>query len=464
MKITFLGAAGEVTGSQHLIETDSQRILLDCGLFQGRRQEARIKNEHFFCDPRNLDGVILSHAHNDHCGNLPGLYKAGYRGHVFCTPATADVAEVMLHDSAHIQEEDAKYLNRKHPPGTPRIQPLYDDGHVNAIVKRFETIPYGEWHDLSKFLRLRFQDAGHILGSAITELEILDKGDWKRVVFTGDLGRRDIPLLRDPVRVEGCDVLITESTYGNRVHPPSDDIKTHLKRILKRAVERGGRVIIPAFSLGRTQAFVYFLNQLYNSGELPSIPVFVDSPLSNEITSIYRHHSDSMDVQLQREMQTDKDPFSFPGLRYVTTQAESMQLNHRKGAMVVISASGMCEAGRIVHHLLHGIGDPKNTVVLLGFQAENTLGRRIHDRLPRVRILDHEIDVKADVESLEGLSAHADVEDFKWWFEGLSAVRGVGRAFVVHGESASAHALAHMLEDICDEPPTVPAYRESFEV
>lgn len=464
MKITFLGAAGEVTGSQHLIETDSQRILLDCGLFQGRRAEARVKNEKFYCDPRNLDGVILSHAHADHSGNLPGLYKAGFRGDIFCTPATADVAEVMLHDSAHIQQEDAKYLNRKHPPGTPRIQPLYDDGHVDAIVKRFETIAYGQWHDLSKNFRLRFQDAGHILGSAITEMEIRDNGDWKRVVFTGDLGRRDIPLLRDPVRVEGCDVLITESTYGNRVHLPSDDIKTHLKRILKRAVERGGRVIIPAFSLGRTQAFVYFLNQLYNAGELPSIPVFVDSPLSKEITSVYRNHADSMDVQLQKELRMDKDPFSFPGLRYVATQAESMQLNHRKGAMVVISASGMCEAGRIVHHLLHGIGDPKNTVVLLGFQAENTLGRRIHDRLPRLRILDHEIEVKADIESLEGLSAHADVEDFKWWFEGLSAVRGVGRAFVVHGESESAQALAHLLEDVCDEPPTVPTYRQSFEV
>ncbi len=464
MKITFLGAAGEVTGSQHLIETDSLRILLDCGLFQGHRADARFKNEHFHCDPKNLDGVILSHAHADHCGNLPGLYKAGYRGPIFCTPATADVADVMLHDSAHIQEEDARYLNHKHPPGAPRIQPLYDDDHVTAVMKRFETISYGEWHDLSKDFRLRFQDAGHILGSAISEMEIREKGDWRRVVFTGDLGRRDTPLLRDPQRVEGCDVLITESTYGNRIHPRADDIKAQLKFILNRAAARGARVIIPAFSLGRTQTFVYFLNQLYQAGELPSIPVFVDSPLSKEITSVYRNHPEAMDVDDHRGLQHGHDLFSFPGLRYIATQSESMELNHRKGAFVVIAASGMCEAGRVVHHLVHAIGDPNNIVVLIGYQAENTLGRRIHDRLPTVRILDRQLDLRAEVELLEGLSAHADAEDFKWWFEGLAAVRGVGRAFVVHGEQASSQALAQLLDHVCDEPPTLPQYRQSFEV
>ena len=464
MKITFLGAAGEVTGSQHLIETDKFRILLDCGLFQGHRAESRRKNEQFLCDPKNLDGVILSHAHADHCGNLPGLYKAGFRGPIFCTPATADVADIMLHDSAHIQEEDARYLNRKHPPELPRIQPLYDDDHVTAVVKRFETIPYGEWHDLSKDFRLRFQDAGHILGSAITEMEICEKGDWKRVVFTGDLGRRDTPLLHDPQRVDGCDVLITESTYGNRIHPPADDIKSQLKIILNRAVARGGRVIIPAFSLGRTQTFVYFLNELHNAGELPSIPVFVDSPLSSEITSVYRKHSASLDVDFHRIMQSDRDPFSFPGLRYIGSQSESMGLNQRKGPFVVIAASGMCEAGRVIHHLLHGLSEPNNTVLLIGYQAQNTLGRRIQDRMPVVRVVDHEIKVRAEIASLQGLSAHADAEDFKWWFEGLGAVRGVGRAFIVHGEQESSLALAHLLDHVCDEPPTLPQFGESFEV
>lgn len=464
MKITFLGAAGEVTGSQHLIETDRLRILLDCGLFQGHRLEARRKNEKFHCDPKNLDGVILSHAHADHCGNLPGLYKAGFRGPIFCTPATADVADIMLHDSAHIQEEDARYLNRKHPPDAPRILPLYNDDHVTEVVKLLETIPYGEWHELSKDFRLRFQEAGHILGSAITEIEIRDKGEWKRIVFTGDLGRRGTPLLHNPQRVEGCDVLITESTYGNRIHPPEDDIKTQLKTILNRAARRGGRVIIPAFSLGRTQTFIYFLNELHNAGELPSIPVFVDSPLSYEITSIYRKHASSLDAAFHRRLQSDRDPFSFPGLRYIGSQSESMGLNQRKGSFAVISASGMCEAGRVVHHLLHGLQDPNNIVLLIGYQAENTLGRRIQERMPVVRVLDQDIELLADVEVLQGLSAHADAEDFKWWFEGLGAVRGVGRAFIVHGEQESAVALSHLLDHVCDEPPTIPQFGESFVV
>lgn len=464
MKITFLGAAGEVTGSQHLIETADFRVLLDCGLFQGHRAESRHKNEQFYCDPKSLSGVILSHAHADHCGNLPGLFKAGYRGPVFCTPATADVASIMLRDSAHIQQEDARFLNKKRPPGAPHIRPLYDIDHVDGIVKRFETIDYGDWHDLAKGFRLRFQDAGHILGSAIVELEVRERADWKRIVFTGDLGRRSTPLLRDPVRVEGCDVLITESTYGNRIHPPTDDIKSKLKAILHKAMEREGRVIIPAFALGRTQTFVYFLNELYNNHELPSIQVFVDSPLSNEITSVYRRHMAMLDVEFQRTLQLDKDPFSFPGLRYVANQSESIQLNHRPGAFVVISASGMCEAGRVLHHLLHGLGDSKNTVVLIGYQAENTLGRRLQDGCPTVKILDRQVEVLAQIESLEGLSAHGDAEDFKWWFEGLAAIRGVGRAFIVHGEQEASIALAHLLDHVCDEPPTLPKYRESFEV
>jgi metallo-beta-lactamase family protein len=464
MKITFLGAAGEVTGSQHLIETDTLRVLLDCGFFQGHRAEARKKNEQFHCHPKTLSGVILSHAHADHCGNLPGLYKAGYRGPVFCTPATAEIAHVMLLDSSHIQQEDAKYLQQKLGPDHPPIEPLYDDEDVEGVVDNFETIPYGQWHELSKDFRLRFNDAGHILGSAITEMEIQDNGDWKRVVFTGDLGRRGLPILRDPVRVGGCDVLITESTYGNRLHPPSDDIKEQLQKILKRAAANGSRVIIPAFSLGRTQALVYFLNELANAGELPSIPVFVDSPLSKEITSVYRRHSEIMDVQFQRELQTDKDPFAFPGLRYVATQQESVALNHRKGPFVVIAASGMCEAGRVVHHLRHAIEDPNNIILLIGFQAENTLGRKLHDKWRTVRIFDHLVELNAEVESLQGLSAHADADDFKWWFEGLAADRGVGRAFIVHGEPDSAQALAHLLDHVCDEPPTIPKFGETFEV
>jgi metallo-beta-lactamase family protein len=465
MKLTFFGAAGEVTGSQHLIETEKLRLLLDCGLFQGRRAEARAKNEQFRCRPKQLHGVVLSHAHIDHCGNLPGLYRAGFRGPIFCTPATADVARVMLVDSARIQQEDVRYLRRHLQPGHPPIDPLYDEDDAVATCKLFETLPYGEWHDLADDVRLRFAEAGHILGSAIVELEIRERGTWRRVVFTGDLGRRHLPLLRDPQLVDGCDVLITESTYGDRLHPPASDLQANLLRILKRAVELQGKVIIPAFSLGRTQAIVYFLNKLYNDGVLPALQVFVDSPLSKELTAIHRRHSRELDVEVLGVMRTDPDPFSFGGLTYVSTQQESMALNHRPGPFVIIAASGMCENGRVVHHLKHAVADDRNTVVIIGFQAEHTLGRQIQEKRPTVRIFDRQVPLHAEVEVLQGLSAHADAEDFRWWFNHLAqSGRGVGRAFVVHGEASGAQAVARLLDDVCDEPPTIPKLFESFDV
>lgn len=464
MRITFLGAAGEVTGSQHLIETDDRRILLDCGLFHGHRAEAYAKNRTFRCRPKDLDAVILSHGHIDHSGNLPGLYRAGFRGPVFCTSATADVTDIMLRDSAKIQAEDARYLRKKLPAGSPAIEPLYDDADVRGIVSRFETLEYHEWHDLAPDVRLRFVDAGHILGSAICELHIQDRGDWKRVVFSGDLGRRGLPLLRDPEPVSGCDVLICESTYGNRVHAPPNDIKTALLRIIREAFARGGRVVIPAFSLGRTQHVVYYLNELTNERLLPDVPIYVDSPLSNRLTAVYRRHTDIMDVPVQRSLLKDSDLFGFRGLTYITSQKESAALNYEKGPMVIISASGMCENGRILHHLRHSIEDERNTVVIIGFQAEHTLGRRIVERQPKLRIYDRFFDLKAQVEVLNGLSAHADALDFRWWIDHMSQDRGIGQAFIVHGEPASALGLAGLLDHTSDEPPIIPQLYESFEV
>ncbi len=464
MKLTFLGAAGEVTGSQHLIETSHRRILLDCGFFQGHRAESRQKNEQFFCRPKDLDAVILSHAHTDHLGNLPGLYKTGFRGPVFCTPPTEDVAQVMLYDSVHIQEEDAKYLSRSLKSNHPPIDPLYDESHVAGVLKRFESCAYGAWHQLAPDMKIRFTDAGHILGSAIVEIELEDHQTWKRVVFTGDLGRRGLPLLRDPQLVDGCDVLITESTYGDRLHEPTHDIEAHLERIIRTVVERGGRVVIPAFSLGRTQTLVYFLNRLFNQGRLPKVPVFVDSPLSKEITSVYRRHLRELDVDLQRELQNDNDPFLFPGLRYVNSASESAGLNQLRDPFVVIASSGMCEAGRIVHHLKHSVADERNAIVMIGFQAQHTLGRRIQERQPYVRIFDRQIPLRAEVESLSGLSAHADADDFRWWFDHLAQTGGVGRAFVVHGEERSARAVVELLENVSNEPAIIPHFSESFEV
>lgn len=464
MKLTFHGGAGEVTGSQHLLEVGDRRILLDCGLFQGHRAESRAKNEQFHCRPHDLDAVILSHAHIDHSGNLPGLYKAGFREHVFCTAATMDVAQLMLEDSARIQEEDARYLKEKLQEGHPSLEPLYTREHVAALLHNFQPLDFHEWHELADDFRIRFSDSGHILGSAITEIEAEEHGEVRRIVFTGDLGRRGLPLLRDPEIVEGCDVLITESTYGNRVHPSASDIKGELERIVREASIVGGRVVIPAFSLGRTQHLVYFLNELHNEGRLPGIPIFVDSPLARRVTRVYRDHVDIMDAKVQDLLDHDQDPFGFPSLVYVGNQRESLELNRREGAFVVISASGMCESGRVVHHLKHAVSKPENTIVLIGFQGQHTLGRKIADRHPVIRIFDQEYQLRANVEVLSGLSAHADAHDFRWWFEQMHATSSIGQAFIVHGEDEQARAQLQVLDEFCDEPPIIPVLHQTYEI
>lgn len=455
MKLTSFGAAGEVTGSQHLLEIGERRILLDCGLFQGHRAEARAKNERFHCQPRQLDAVILSHAHIDHCGNLPGLSRAGFKGPIFCTEATADVAELMLDDSVRIQAEDSRYLSGRLRPGHPSTDPLYDQEDVKKVVKHFDPCRYHEWYEVAEDIRIRFSDAGHILGSAITEIEAMDGATSKRIVFTGDLGRRGLPLLRDPELVDGCDVLITESTYADKVHPTVGDTKAELERIIDDAYRTGGRVIIPAFSLGRTQNIVYFLNELANQRRLPAISVFVDSPLSKRITGAYRRHLEDMDAEVQKLLQSDHDPFSFPGLTYVQTTDESIALNGRDGPAVIVASSGMCESGRVVHHLKHGLGNPNNTVVLMGFQAANTLGRRIAERQRFVRIFDRDVAVRCKVETLGGLSAHADAEDFQWWFKAMHGTSHIGQAFIVHGEPNSAAEQVKLLDEFCDARPIV---------
>lgn len=466
MKLTFLGAAGEVTGSQHLLETDRLRLLLDCGFFQGRRAESRKKNEEFHCKPRTLDGVVLSHAHIDHCGNLPGLYRAGYKGPIFCTEATADIAEIMLMDSAKIQEEDARYLTKRLKGDHPSVDPLYTADDVKKMRKQFEPLSYDDWHELSPDFSIRFRRAGHILGSAITEMNITEKGEIRRVVFTGDLGRRGLPLLHDPQFIDRADVVICESTYGNRVHLPPGDLKEALRKIIHETAAKNGKVIIPAFSLGRTQQLVYFLNDLYNSGDLPNIPVFVDSPLSTKLTNVFRYYQTEMDEEVAQVLRDDEDGdiFGFEKLHYTRSQEESIALNRRKGSYVVIASSGMCENGRIRHHLKHAVENENNTVVIIGYQAQHTLGRRIVERQPRLRIFDQDFKLKARVEVLNGLSAHADAHDFQWWFEKLCEVGGAGQVFLVHGEEDPAKSLAGLIDNLCDSEPIIPQRFDSYEV
>ena len=466
MKLTFFGAAGEVTGSQHLIETETGgrfRLLLDCGLFQGARKASRAKNESFECRPRLLDAVVLSHAHIDHCGRIPQLVAAGFKGPIYCTRATADIIELMLSDSAKIQEEDAAFLADKLGPDDPSAKPLYTLDDVRQTMRQIEAFDYRDEQTIFEGVQLRFSDAGHILGSAITELTIREGTQRTRLAFTGDLGRRDMPLLSDPEPIEAPDILISECLYAGRTHPPPGDIKKMLATLVEQARQRDGRLILPAFSLGRTQQVLYFLNELWNEQSLAPIPIFVDSPLATRLTAIYRSQTDIMDDDVQETLEDDDDIFKFPTLRYIRKRDASIALNRRDDAFAVISASGMCENGRVVHHLRHGIEHPDTTICLLGYQAPRTLGRRIADRDETVRIHGRNYELNATVHQLGGLSAHADKTDLRWWFEQVAETGPIDRCFFVHGEPEMARDMAELVDDLV-ERHDAPHAGQSFEV
>ena len=465
MRLTFYGAAGEVTGSQHLLELDGFRCLFDCGMFQGRRRESREKNETLHCRPKDLDAVFLSHAHIDHCGRLPQLVAAGFEGPIFCTPTTAEIAGLMLRDSAYIQQEDAKYLSKKLPPDAPRFEPLYTLDDTIQTIKQFEPIPYHQTETPFEGVQVRFSDAGHILGSAITELTVRDGGKEKRIVFTGDLGRRGMPLLRDPEPVDAADVVIAECLYAGRVHPPPADLQSALKRLIDKADREGGRLILPAFSLGRTQQVLYFLNQLSNAGQLPEkMPVVVDSPLATKLTDIFRDSQHVMDADVQEVRKYDDDVLGFPTLAFCRRREDSIALNKSKKPFAVISASGMCDNGRVVHHLKHGLPHEQNTVAILGYQAYGTLGRKLTDGAKEVSIFGRPVEVNAQIEQLAGLSAHADTEDFKYWFDAMGQTGSIGNLFMVHGEHESAKNMAQLVGEHCAEEPIMPTLGDSFEL
>jgi metallo-beta-lactamase family protein len=441
--VTFWGAAHTVTGSMHLLHANGRRILLDCGLYQGHRDEARRRNRAFPFAAAEIDAVVLSHAHTDHCGNLPGLVRQGFRGPIYCTPATHDLTAVMLADSAKIQEEDAAYLNRQRPPGDKPVEPLYERQDVPRTMRLVQPVPYDRPFDLGSGMRLLFVDAGHLLGSAMIALNIEAGGRAYRLTFTGDLGRKGQPILRDPAPVPPCDLLIAESTYGGRSHPPTAELADGLCAVVKRTAERGGKVLIPAFSLGRTQTVVYFLHRLINGGRLARLPVYVDSPLASDATEVFRLHPECFDEETTRLLQDDPDLFGGRLVHYVRSVEESKRLNGLAGPCVIISSSGMCEAGRILHHLKHNIEDPRNTVLLIGFQAPNTLGRRLEEKRPEVRILDRRMKLRAEVVVMNGFSGHADQNEM---LEALAPLAGqTKRVRLVHGEPEASEALAQAL-------------------
>jgi metallo-beta-lactamase family protein len=444
MKLQFLGAAQTVTGSMHLLEANGSRILMECGLYQGHRAESFERNRNLPFDAAGIDALVLSHAHIDHSGNIPSLVKSGFAGNVYVTPGTRDLCSIMLRDSAHIQESDAAYVNKKHRrAGKPLVEPLYTIEDAKRSLTHFISVSYGRPLPIAPGITLTFHDAGHILGSAMVCLDVKENGQQQRLLFSGDLGRPDAPLLRDPFVPAGVDILISESTYGNRLHQSGHENVHQLRDIVDRVYRRGGKVIIPAFSVGRTQGIVYALHQLIDSGELPALPVFVDSPLSVNATEVFLLHPECYDEETQTflDRSNSRNPFSFSSIRYVREVEQSKEINSFEGPAVIISASGMCEAGRILHHLKNNIEDSRNAVIIVGWQAPHTLGRRLVEEQPEVNIFGEPYARRAEVYVLNGFSAHADRDELLDWFD---QVRNpdLHDAFVVHGEPEAADALA----------------------
>jgi metallo-beta-lactamase family protein len=449
MHLQFWGAAREVTGSMHLVDTGRSRVLLDCGLYQGRRKNAFERNRDLPFEASEIDAVVLSHAHLDHAGNLPSLIRSGFQGLIWTTHATADLCAYMLLDSAKIQVGDVKHVNRRRKKQGRRLfEPLYTPADVEETLARFRTVDYYTDFEPAPGLRASLEDAGHILGSASVVLDVQGEGKERRVVFSGDIGRRGLPILRDPHRPAGADVVIMESTYGSRLHDPPSEAREVLKRCVAHVCETDGMLIIPAFALGRTQEVVYRLNQLWDAGELPRLPIWVDSPLATNVTRVFRRHPECYDAEMLRTLEEDSDgdPLGFETLTYTRDVAESKALNDQAGPGVIISASGMCEAGRVLHHLKNHATNPAGTVLFVGYQAEHTLGRRILEGVSPVRIYGEEAEIRARIERADSYSAHADRNELLAWADSVRDQGSVERWFLVHGEPGAQAELAAAME------------------
>jgi metallo-beta-lactamase family protein len=462
IRLTFTGAAGGVTGSRHLVEFNDQKILLDCGLYQGRRKDTYERNLNFPFDPSSINSLILSHAHIDHIGNVPNLVKKGFRGDIHCTLATADLVNIMLLDAAHIQESDARFVskirNRHHEPP---VEPLYTREDIPPVVELLEGHGYNHYFKINNIKAL-FRDAGHIMGSAITILELNDNGRKLSLCYTGDLGRPNLPIIRDPFIVDDADILIIESTYGDRLHSDINQVSDRLAAVINRTVSRGGKIVVPSFALERTQELIYTLHHLRLDKKIPDIPVYVDSPLATDATDIFRLHPECFDDEANEFLRTVDDPFGFRRLHYTRTTEESKMLNNIDSPMIIIAGSGMAENGRVLHHLKNNIGNPLNTVLIVGWQAENTLGRKIQEKYPQVPIFGERYDLRCEVEIFDEFSAHADRNDLiSWVKQGKERWRKV---FLVHGEANSSEAFAAALKEIGIQDVIVPQLGQSFDI
>jgi len=463
IRLRFLGAAQNVTGSRHLLEADGVRLLVDCGLYQERQYQAR-NWEPFTVPPESINAVLLTHAHLDHCGLLPKLVREGFKGRIYCTQATAEIARVILLDSAKLQEEDAEHKRKRHEKegrkGPYPEVPLYTEKDAEASFSHFEPAEYGQRLKIAGSIEVTLCDAGHVLGSSMIKVDIAKNGEHRTILFTGDIGRPDRPILHDPSIPEKADYVVIESTYGDRVHCETCDVKKQIAEVINSTKKTGGNIVVPSFALERSQEILFYLNELLGEDTIPHLMVFLDSPMAVKITEIFKQHPELYDEEMRSAIAQNGSPFDFPGLKMTSATAESKAINHISGTVMIIAGSGMCTGGRIKHHLVNNISRKESTIMFVGYQAIGTLGRQIVDGAKQVRILGQKYNVKARVAQINGFSAHADKNELLGWLEKFKTPPG--RIFVVHGEPQSATAFADFVRGKTGWEITVPEYGQQI--
>jgi len=461
IKLQFLGAAQNVTGSRHFLEVNGTRLLVDCGLYQERQFKDR-NWEAFSLPPESIDAALLTHAHLDHCGLLPRLVKEGFKGKIYCTEATAEIAKIILLDSAKIQQEDAEFKRKRHEregrKGPHPEEPLYTTADAEACFPLFNPVKYKKALDIGAGVEAIFCDAGHVLGSSVIKVKITQNGQHRSILFSGDIGRPNRPILHDPVLIQEADYILIESTYGDRVHEEPEDIKTKIAEVINSTKQAGGNIIVPSFALERSQEVLYYINELLLADEIPHLMVFLDSPMAAEITKVFKKHRELYDKEMTELINNNTSPFNFPGLKIIGTTDESKAINHIKGTVMVIAGSGMCTGGRIKHHLVNNIAKPENTIMFVGYQAIGTLGRRIVNGEKEVRILGQQHSVNARVAQIHGFSAHADKEELLEWLSALK--KPPKKLFIVHGEAESARHFADYIKEKTGWSVSIPAYKD----